>query len=83
MAGLLSDLAPSTYPNVLPPKRPSKPKMAHGTWTFLITLETLSRSWRMIGKLALGTFNLHPELPRLEATLQPLEASRTEAQAVR
>jgi two-component system nitrate/nitrite response regulator NarL len=27
--------------------------------------------------------NLHPELPRLEATLQPLEAPRTEAQAVR
>ena len=27
--------------------------------------------------------NLHPELPRLEATPQPLEAPRTEAQAVR
>jgi two-component system nitrate/nitrite response regulator NarL len=27
--------------------------------------------------------NLHPELPRLEATLQPLEVRRTEAQAVR
>lgn len=30
-----------------------------------------------------GANSLHPELPRLEATLQPLEAPRTEAQAVR
>jgi hypothetical protein len=50
MAGLLSDLAPSTYPNLVPPNRPSKPKMDHGTWTLLITFGTLSRSWRMIAK---------------------------------
>jgi len=30
-----------------------------------------------------GADGLHPELPRLEAILQPLEAPRTEAQAVR
>ena len=30
-----------------------------------------------------GAQDLHPELPRLEATLQPLVAPRTEAQAVR
>ena len=30
-----------------------------------------------------GADDVHPELPRLEATLQPIEAPRTEAQAIR